>query len=172
MKTLDELNDEKSFRELLFVQKLDRIKKYIIKFRKLERDDFRRDAKSVLCRGISETEVNQVQKGINLEDTFFYLSRIYIPCAFFYGYKVGHFEDRISSGEIRRVIKYGIHMYLIAAVGHALLRYYATPIIEKHRGFSEYELHRKANDDFLIQRNYFKETQMASKNNTGSLLKK
>mmetsp|Transcript_24131 Transcript_24131/g.24053 ORF Transcript_24131/g.24053 Transcript_24131/m.24053 type:complete len:91 (+) Transcript_24131:258-530(+) len=89
----------------------------------------------------------------------------------FYGYRMGYFEDKVTFKEIKRIGKYAINMYLIALSGHLLLRYYASPIIEKHREFSEYELQRKASNDFLIQRNYLKEKQTKNKESTGTLLK-
>ena len=171
MKSNQQSQNEKPFKDLFFVEKVERIKSHLLKFRRQERDDFRRDAKSVLCRGIKEDEVKQVQRGLNLEDTFFYLSRLYIPCAFYYGYKMGIFEDKVTYYEIRRVIRYGINMYLIAAFGHLLLRYYANPVIESHREFSEYELQRRADNDFIVQRNYLKEASKNKRENVGSLLK-
>lgn len=152
--------DQKPFKDLFFVEKIERIKKRLLTFRGEEKGDLRRDAKSVICRGIEQEEIEQVQKGLKLEDIFFYLSRAYIPCVFYYAFKKGHFEERMTSQELKRVAKYGIHMFLIANFGHFMLQYYANPIIEKHRGFSEYELQRRANDDFIVQREYFKEKEI------------
>ena len=47
-----------------------------------------------MCRGIEEEEVTALKRGLMLEDLFWYLSRAYVPCAFYYGYKVGHFEEK------------------------------------------------------------------------------
>jgi hypothetical protein len=41
-------------------------------------------------------------------------------------------------------------MYLIATTGHALLRYYAVPILGDHVEFSDSELQKKAMDDYLV----------------------
>ena len=164
--------DEKPFRELFFIQKLDRIKKYVMVFHPQSRADFRRDAKAVLCRGISDNEIKQVQRGFNLEDIFYYLSRIYIPCVFYYGYKVGHFEDSITSQEVMRVLKYGINMNIIAGIGYVLLRYYAKPVIDAHMEYSEFELQKRAKEDFVVQRNIFKSNEKRRNQIGAGFLKK
>ena len=74
---------------------------------------------------------------------------------------MGYFEENISSSELVRVFKIGLKMCAIALIGHAILRYYAIPIIDKHRSYSEYDLQRKAKNDFIIQRNYIKENQLS-----------
>ena len=86
---------------------------------------------------------------------------MYVPLAFLYGYKMGYFEEHLTSSELYKVMKIGVKMYIIALFGHAILRYYAVPIIDKHRMYSEHDLQRKAKDDFIIQRNYLKTSQLA-----------
>ena len=76
---MKEIMDEKKFSELFFVDKIERIKDYLLKFKKSERDDLRRDAQAVMCRGIPEEEVNQVNRGLQAENAFFYFSRAYVP---------------------------------------------------------------------------------------------
>jgi hypothetical protein len=45
---------------------------------------------------------------------------------------MGCFEDKVTRAEVRKVIKYGCVMYLIALTGHCLLRYYAKPVLDEH----------------------------------------
>ena len=71
------MTDEKKFSELFFVDKIERIKNYLLKFRKNDRDDLRRDAQAVMWRGIPDEEVNLVNRGLKLENAMFYVSRGY-----------------------------------------------------------------------------------------------
>lgn len=50
-------------------------------------------------------------------------------------------------------------MQLIDLTGHAMLRYWTRPVVDKYVGINENEFaskRRKGIDDYLIQKDYFK----------------
>ena len=93
-------------------------------------------------------------------ESIFALSRIYVPVALYLMYRRGVFLDSISSQEIKGCIKVAVSMHLIDVFGHFLFRLQTHQVLEKHIGINEEEFalkKKKTMDDYLIQKDYFKE---------------
>ena len=58
-----------------------------------ERQQFRVDLKATLCKGLPEDEIKYIKFNLRLEDTSFYISRAYVPWAFWRMYRKGIFEQ-------------------------------------------------------------------------------
>lgn len=63
-----------------------------------------------------------------------YVSRAYVPYAFYRMYKKGTFEEYFTFVEVKAVIKVAIMMYLISLTGHAMMRYMTRDVVDKYIG--------------------------------------
>jgi hypothetical protein len=140
-------------KDVFFTEKINRVFGDIRTFAKSDRLQYRIDAKALMCRGIKDDEVKQIQRGLYVEDGMFYLSRLYVPWGLFRMYRSGIFQDTFSFMEIRYVIRIIIAMQCLDLAGHAALRYMTRPIVDKYVGENENEYafkKKKIMDDYII----------------------
>jgi hypothetical protein len=78
-------------KDLFFTEKINRMIGDIRTFSKVDRLQYRIDAKALMCRGIEPAEVTRIQRGLYVEDGMFYLSRLYVPWGLFSMYRSGIF---------------------------------------------------------------------------------
>ena len=140
-------------KDVFFTEKINRVFGDIRTFAKADRLQYRIDAKALMCRGIQDDEVKQIQRGLYAEDGMFYLSRLYVPWGLFRMYRSGIFQDTFSFTEIRYVIRIIIVMQFLDLAGHAAFRYMTRPIVDKYVGENENEYafkKKKIMDDYII----------------------
>lgn len=83
----------------------------------------------------------------------FYLSRVYVPYSLFTLYRRGAFDEHFTVGELRHLIRIVIVMQMIDIAGHAMLRYFTKPIVNKYVSENEEAFvnkKKKIMDDYLI----------------------
>lgn len=98
------------------------------------------------------------------ENVMFYASRAYVPLKLFSLYRKGLFEQNFSFQEFKYLVRIVIVMQLLDLTGHALMRYMSRSVVDKYVALNENEFAYKKKqklDDYLIQKNYFKEKKEA-----------
>ena len=119
-----------------------------------------------MCRGIEDPEVQTIKRGLQAENTVFYLSRLYVPLALFSLYRKGFFADHFTFMELKSILRIAVVMHLIDIGGHALMRKITWPVVDKYVGQTmiDFESKKKSYlDDYLLQKDYFKNKKEASK---------
>jgi hypothetical protein len=88
----------------------------------------------------------------------FGLSRLYVPASFFMLYRRGVFSEAFSFGEFRHIVRVVIMMHVIDCAGHLMMRKWTESLYEKHLGFEDSAFYSKKKqwDDYIVQKNYFK----------------
>jgi len=102
---------------------------------KIERSQYRTDAKAIMCRGdLEAVDVARIKNGIMFENAMFYVSRGYVPTALFYLYRKGIFEESFSFGEFKYLAKIALAMHCIDLAGHCAFRAFTEPTLNKYMG--------------------------------------
>ena len=155
-------------KNLLWTERLGNLLGSFNDYGRAGRNIFRTDAKATMCAGIPADDAERIRRGLYFENGMFYLSRLYVPCALFVMYRRGNvFEERFTGYEGRAVLRVAITMYVLAMMGYVGLRFVAKPVMDKHQRYDENELNKKAMDDYLVQRDYFRSREEAFKRNKG-----
>lgn len=146
-------------KKVFITERINRFFLSLAELNKSARFQYRVDTKALMCRGIEDNEVQTIKRGLQAENGMFYLSRLYVPFAFFSLYRKGVFEQNFTFSELKYIIRVAIFMYMIEVAGFVIFRKMTWPIVDKYVGDNEEEYEakkKKLMTDYLIQRDYFK----------------
>lgn len=83
-------------------------------FNKTERHNYRFDTKTLLMRNdLTNKDTATLNNAILIENTFFVLSRIYVPLRLVVMYRKGVFSENISFNEINKLFNIMVACYAI-----------------------------------------------------------
>jgi len=144
---------------LLWTEHINKVLQQKAWWSKHERMQYRTDAIALMCRDIPKQDIQTINYGLYTEQTFFWLSRLYVPFALVRMYRRGVFADSLTTQELKAVFKTGIVMHVIDVFGHFVFRLQTFQTVDKHVGVNEEEFAMKKKqtmDDYLVQKNYLK----------------
>ena len=134
---------------------------------KADRLQYRTDMKALMCRGIEDSEVNNIKQGLQIENGVFVLSRMFVPTAFYRLFRRGVFTESFTVGEAKHVFKIILMMHAIDCAGHLAFKWWTTAPYTKHIYMDADQmkkLNKKTMEDYITQKSYFK-TKKDGKNN-------
>jgi hypothetical protein len=89
-----------------------------------------------------------------------------VPLGLFSLYRRGVFDEHFTFGEFKYILRIAIMMQFLDLFGHYMFKKMTRPVVDKYIGENEEAYKgkkKKLMDDYLIQKDYFKNKKNANK---------